>query len=144
MAFWIFKCNPEKYRVADRLADPNPDLTWTVSRYRDQLGPGDTIFIWETGPQRGIRAVLRAESSPVDMPELESEQPYWTERDTEVRCRVLAKIIDRDIDLPHTELRTVPGLENLSVFHGFQQRTNFAVTPSEGAVLLQLAGRRRV
>jgi len=35
MAFWIFKCNPEKYRLAERLADPNPTLTWTVSRYRE-------------------------------------------------------------------------------------------------------------
>jgi hypothetical protein len=27
MAFWIFKCNPDKYRLADRLADPNPKIT---------------------------------------------------------------------------------------------------------------------
>ena len=143
MAFWIFKCNPEKYRVADRLADPNPNLTWTVSRYRDQIGPGDTIFIWETGRDRGIRAVLRAESIPQDMPELESEQPYWAERDTEVQCRVFAAIIDRYVNLSHTYLRSVPGLENLSVFHGFQQGTNFPVTPEEGAILLRLVGEQR-
>ena len=45
MAFWIFKYNPEKYHLAERLADPNPDITWTVSRYRNQIAPGDTIFI---------------------------------------------------------------------------------------------------
>jgi len=142
MAFWIFKCNPEKYRVADRLADPNPDITWIVSRYRDQMGPGDTIFIWETGPDRGIRAVLRADGVPEDMQELESEQPYNTERDNEVRCRVRATITDRDVNLSHSDLRSVPGLENLSVFHGFQQRTNFPVTPEEGAILLELVRRR--
>ena len=50
MAYWIFKCNPEKYRLADRLADPNPTtLTWTVSRHRDEIGPGDTVFPSETG-----------------------------------------------------------------------------------------------
>jgi len=27
MAFWIFKCNPAKYRLAARLADPNPTLS---------------------------------------------------------------------------------------------------------------------
>ena len=76
------------------------------------------------------------------MPEMESEQPYWAERDTEVQCRVLATIIDRDVNLSHTYLRSVPGLENLSVFHGFQQGTNFPVTPEEGAVLLRLVGAR--
>jgi hypothetical protein len=142
MAFWIFKCNPEKYRLADRLADPNPKITWKVSRYRDEIGPGDTVFIWETGRNRGIRAVLRAESVPEDMPELDSEQPYWAKRDTEVLCRVRATIIDRDVNLPHIYLRCVPGLENLSVFHGFQERTNFPVTPEEGAILVRLAAER--
>lgn len=101
------------------------------------------IFVWETGHDRGIRAVLQAESPPQDIPEIESEQPYWTERDTEVRCRVLAKITRRNVDLQHTYLRSVPGLENLSVFHGFQQGTNFPVTPEEGAILLRLIGDRR-
>ncbi len=46
MAFWIFKCNPDKYRLADRLADPNPTLTWTVSRFRHEINAGDTVFLW--------------------------------------------------------------------------------------------------
>ena len=72
------------------------------------------------------------------MAEIDSELPYWTEAENEICCRVRATIIDRDVNLPHTELRTVPGLENLSVFHGFQQGTNFPVTPDEGAILLGL------
>jgi len=140
MAFWIFKYNPEKYRLTDRLADPSPTITWTISRYRDQINSGDTIFIWETGPNRGVRAVLRAEGAPLDMPEIESEQKYWAERDIEVRCRVLATITHRDINLRSTDLQLLPGLMNLSVFHGFQQGTNFPVTPEEGAILQRLVG----
>jgi hypothetical protein len=45
MAFWFFKCNPEQYRLAARLADPNPNTSWMVTRYRDEIGPGDTVFI---------------------------------------------------------------------------------------------------
>src|SRR5579883_1356118 len=134
MAYWIFKYNPEFYR----LADPNPEITWTVSRYRDQIAPGDTIYIWQTGRARGIRAVLRAEATPEDMAEIESELPYWTQGNGGICCRVRATIIERDVNLPHTELRSVPGLENLSVFHGFQQGTNFPVTPDEGTILLGL------
>ena len=77
------------------------------------------------------------------MSELESEQPYWAERDTQVRCRVRATIGDRDVDLPHTAPRSVPGLEDLSVFHGFQQGTNFPVSPTEGPINLELIRRRR-
>jgi hypothetical protein len=145
MAYWIFKYNPEKYRLDDRLADPNPEITWTVSRYRDEIAPGDTIFIWQTGRDRGIRAVLRAEAVPQDMAEIDSELPYWTQGENHICCRVRATIIERDVNLPHTELRTVPGLESLSVFHGFQQTSNFRVRPAEGAIILGLiqGGRTR-
>jgi hypothetical protein len=140
MAFWIFKCNPEKYRLAERLADPNPTLTWTVSRHQEEIGPGDTVFLWETGPNRGIRAVMRVEQAPRLMAELESEQTYWAERDTREQWRMLGSLTHRNVNLSHTDLRGVPGLENLSVFHGFQQHTNFPVTPAEGAILLRLVG----
>jgi len=75
--------------------------------------------------------------------QLKRDPLYWAQRDSEVRCRVLATIIDRDVNLSHTYLRSVPGLENLSVFHGFQQGTNFPVTPEEGVILLSLVGERR-
>jgi hypothetical protein len=113
---------------------------FALTGYRDEIGPGDTMFVWETGRDRGIRAGFRAEGVPQVMREMGSEQPYWAERDTEVQCRVLATIVDRDVNLSHTYLRSVPGLENLSVFHGFQQGTNFPVPPQEGAILLQLVG----
>ena len=74
------------------------------------------------------------------MAELESEQPYSAQRDNDVRCRIRATIVRRDVNLSHTELRSMPGLENLTVFHGFQQGSNFPVTPDEGAILLRLAG----
>ena len=139
--FWIFNCDPEKYRLADRFADPNPDITWRVTKFRNKIRPGDTIFIWETGRDRGVRAVLRAEGVPQDMHELKSEQPYSTERDTEVLCRVRATITHRNVNLPDSHLRSVPGLENLSVFRRIQRGTNFYVPPAEGAILLDLVRR---
>jgi hypothetical protein len=138
MALWIFKCNPEIYRLEDRLADPNPTLTWTVSRHREEIGPGDTVFLWVTGRNRGIRAVMRVDQAPHEMDEMESEQRYWAERDTQKKWRVVATLTHRDVNLPHTVLRETPGLENLSVFQGFQQMTNFPVTPDQGAILLRL------
>ncbi|MCI0456794.1 MAG: EVE domain-containing protein, partial [Gemmataceae bacterium] len=138
MAFWIFKCSPAKYRLSDRLADPNPTVSWRVTRYHHEIGPDDTVFLGETGRNRGIRAVMRLDDSPRERPELETEQPYDIEPDTQTMWRVLGTLTHRDVKLSHATLREVPGLENLSVFHGWQQATNFPVTPEQGVILLRL------
>ncbi len=138
MAYWIFRYNPQNYRLADRLADPNPVTAWRVNRFRTQIGPGDTVFVYETGANRAIRATLRVDSVPRQMPELESELPYCRSQESQVCWRVMATIVHRDVNLSHRDLRSTPGLENLSVFHGFQQATDFPVTPEQGAILERL------
>lgn len=138
MAFWIFKCNPELYRLEDRLADSNPTISWSVSRHREEIGPGDTVFLWVTGSDRGIRAVMRVDHAPRMMAELETEQAYWAGRDTEEKWRVVGTLTHRDVNLSHSDLRETPGLEQLAVFQGFQQMTNFPVTLEQGAILLRL------
>jgi 5-methylcytosine-specific restriction protein A len=138
MAFWIFKFNPEKYRLLDRLSDPIPTISWTVSRFRDEIAPGDTAFLWQTGRHRGIRAVLRVNEAPRDMAELETEQRYWSEPDRTICCRVLGTLTHRALELSAAHLRQELGLEQLSVFHGFQQGTNFPVSPEQGEILLRL------
>src|SRR5262245_62014801 len=140
MSFWIFKCNPTIYHLDERLADPNPTISWIVSRHRDEIRPGDTVFLWVTGPNRGIRAVLRVDQAPREMTELESEQPYWAKPDTQEKWRVIGTLTHRDVNLSHKNLRKVPGLEDLSVFKGYQQMTNFPVTPAQGAILSRLIG----
>lgn len=140
MAFWIFKCNPEKYRLEDRLGDPNPTLTWTVTRHREEMAVGDTVYLWVTGRDRGIRAILRVDTAPQLMRELDSEQGYWHEPDTEECWRVVGTLTNRAVNLRHDVLRETEGLENLSVFHGFQQQTNFPVTAAEGNILLRVVG----
>jgi predicted RNA-binding protein with PUA-like domain len=142
MAFWIFKCDPNRYLLEDRLADQNTKITWTVSRFRDEIGHGDTVFLWVTGNERGIRAVIRVDEAPRLMAELESEQAYLKEHDTEERLRVVGTLTHRDVNLRLDELRKVKGLEQLSVFKGVKQGTNFPVTADQGAILLRLITER--
>jgi hypothetical protein len=140
MAYWIFKCNPERYKLEERLADANPTTTWLVTRYRNEIGPGDIVFLWQTGVDRGIRAVIRVDEAPKDMRELEHERPYWTEPDDGVQCRIVGTLTHRAVNLGHEYLRGIPGLAELSVFRRNvnQQAPNFEVTPEEGAVLMSL------
>src|SRR5437016_4925094 len=119
MAFWIFKCNPSRYRLQDRLADANPTLTWTVSRFSDEILPADIVFLWETGANRGIKAMMRVDQAPRMMAELETEQAYWRERDTTEQLRVVGTLVHRDLCLAHITLREIDGLDDLSVFQGF-------------------------
>ncbi len=137
MATWIFKCDPKLYRLSDRLADPNNPISWLVTKYKNDIQPGDTVFLMETGPKRSILAVMRVDESPQELEELESEQTYWVSRDTERRCRIRGTITKR-VDLPIEELKGVEGLEHLSILEGFQQGTNFKVTEAEAEILLRM------
>jgi len=139
MSYWIFKCNPDEYRIDERLKDPEPKITWRVTRYKDEIKKGDIAFIWRTGDNRGICAIIRIESDPREMEELDSEQKYNFERDIRVRMRIEGRFTNRFGCVSHKELRNIQGLESLSVFSGYQQTTNFRVTDEEGKILLKLA-----
>ena len=144
MNYWIFKCNPEKYCINERLENPEPRTTWRVTRYKTEIQAADIAFIWRTGQHRGICAVMRIDTVPQEMPELDSEKPYCVDLDTGVTCRVAGTFIQRFPCVSHEVLRSVPELENLSIFHGYQQATNFPVTPLEGEVIMNVIQKQTV
>lgn len=142
MRFWIFRIDPKKYNIADRLRDAslNPRTTWNIVQHRDDIHTGDTAFIWENGPQGGIRGFVRIDSEPSDIAEMESELPYYcgdTNTETWGSRRVLATIVNADIHLLPKDVKFA-GLDDLSIFTGFTRATNYAVTPEQGARLLRL------
>lgn len=140
MSYWIFKCDPKRYRLSDRMSDSLAEASWLVTRYKNEIAPGDTAFLMETGPHRCIRAVMRVDEGPQEMAELESEQTYWAERDTEARCRVRGTLTHRT-ELPISELQSVDSLQNLTILNGFQQGTNFRITEEEGRIILSMIER---
>ena len=139
MSYWIFKCNPDEYRIDERLKDAEPTITWRITRYKDEIKKRDIAFIWRTGAKRGLCAIIRIESDPREMQELDSEQKYNFERDIRIRMRIEGKFTNRFDCISHKQLRNTRGLENLSVFSGYRQTTNFRVTDEEGRILLTLA-----
>ena len=137
--YWIFKRYPRTYRVDDRLQDPEASISWLVTRYQDEMRPGDIAFLWRAGPNPGICAVVRIDSAPQDMPELAHEQQYWNHPETQGPYRARGTITHRlEECLPQTALRRVSELKHLSVIHGFQLTTNFHVSPEEGEKLMEL------
>jgi predicted RNA-binding protein with PUA-like domain len=73
MNYWIFKCNPKQYMIDERLEDQEPRTTWQITRYKEKITLGDVAFIWKTGNERGICAVISIDSYPIEIPELEQE-----------------------------------------------------------------------
>ena len=139
MNYWIFKCNPARYDIDRRLLNPEPKTSWTVTRYRHEMMPGDIAFIWRTGPQGGIVASMRLDSPPQEIPEIAPDKSYWAEaRETGTAWRVVGAFTHRLPCLDRERIRTTPGLEGLSVFRGFQQATNFRVSRQEGEILTKL------
>ena len=138
MNYWIFKCNPELYRIANRLNDPNPVITWKVSRYRDEIKAGDVAFIWRTGGERGVVGAILLRSDPHLMKEIPSELPFGIgEPENGKQVMVIGELVARKT-LPAGELRKIPGLKNLSAFRRPYQGTNFPVTCEEGQLLCGL------
>ena len=143
MSYWIFKCRPthgaeEGYRFDARMADPDPKTTWRVTRYADEIRSGDIAFIWKTGIDRGIYAVMAIDGSPQRIKESPNENSYNVPPDHDLKLRVSGRFIKRLTGIPSTTLRNIDGLEQLSVFHGFQQATNFPVSEKEGLIIMSL------
>ena len=143
MSYWIFKCRPsdgsqDGYRFSDRMADPEPNATWRVTRYADKIRTGDVAFIWKTGKSRGIYAVMAIDGDPQPLEESPNENSYNVPPDHELKMRVTGRFIKRLAGITSKALRGIPGLENLSVFHGFKQATNFLVSDEEGRIIMSL------
>ena len=138
MNYWMFRCDPTKYKLDDRLKDANRLTNWRVSQHRNDIHAGDIAFVW-AGTKGGIRAVLRIDSEPREMTEMEHELAYCGD-DLDIRAglRVEATYIDMDVHLLPAKIKEVPGLEHLKVFTGYHQQTNYPVTPEEGKKLLML------
>lgn len=118
------------------MADPEPTTTWRVTKYADEIRAGDLAFIWKTGKERGIYAVMAIDEDPKERAEYAHEHRYNVTTDSAIRMRVCGRYISRFIKILSTDLKQIPELLDLSVFHGSKQGTNFKVTPEEGRVLM--------
>ena len=143
MTDWLFQCNPNYYRLRDRLADPNPALTWRVQRYAKEIAEGDTVFVWSSRPDPGLYAVLRVDAAPEEMVEPQSERRYHTEPShAEPELMVRATITDRFPAIPEFEVAAFPGLEGLPVF-AFRNATNYKLSDDQAEALERLIKARR-
>lgn len=142
--FWMFHANPALYdvRAASRSL---PELTWRVRQHRNEIRVGDTVFLWEAGAQGGIVAVATVLTEPAVMPSDPADEPFrrpgLESDEDEVMVRLsIERVLDPIIEVG--DLRADPSLVSLPVFSS-PQRTNSAVSPAQGTLLLSwIEGKR--
>ena len=141
---WIFQCNPELYNIRGALKGLKSD-TSLVSKYQDEILPGDRIYLWESGKEAGIVGlgeVVDKPSSRMAPPESVQFQ-VDSEKFKGERVRALVRFLERfDSTISRNQILAIPALSNLSILKQ-AQGTNFAVTPAEAEVIEDLLSQRR-
>ena len=136
MAFWAFRCNPKLYDLTARLTDPREEQTWTVRQHAKRIAPGDVAFLWETGPGRGFRGIMRIDSAPAVEPELGEELAFWRDGMAAEELRVRGVLVDRDFTLPYSKMAEDEQFAALAERLKSAMGTNIPLSDEEGELLL--------
>jgi predicted RNA-binding protein with PUA-like domain len=150
MKYWLMKSEPDEVSVDDALAAPHSTVPWTGVRgyqarnfMRDVMQVGDGVLFYHSScAQPGIVGIARVASAPYPDPTQfdpasryhdpasKPDAPRWVLVDVQVLRKT------RTLSLP--ELRSHPGLADLSVLRKGNRLSIMPVEPHHWATLLQL------
>jgi 5-methylcytosine-specific restriction endonuclease McrA len=81
MRTWIFQGNPKIFDIDGYLSASFGLIKWTVSRYQDQIKPGDSVYIWRSQGDEPSLAGVVAEGTVVETPSVQEDDPngrdFW-------------------------------------------------------------------
>ena len=132
--FWIFQGMPERYDLEEKLI-PGEREAWTLTRYHEEVKPGDMVYFWRGGRQSGLYG-WGLVTDPPHQDELTESRPSWWVNVT-YQTRFINPISKEDI----TGCRQADKLAGLLVFRA-PQGTNFKLTTKEAISLNQLISER--
>jgi hypothetical protein len=147
MGTWIFQANPDRFDIDAYLASYPPHFVWLVTRYANEMRPGDRVFFYRTGGEQRTGAGVIAEARIIEAPEPREEDPgalpFWRADDAEaktvvpraqlrlVRTAPSREIIRREWLLEDPLLQELP---NLKMAAG----TNYPIAPVQAERLMAL------
>jgi EVE domain len=68
MNFWLFQANPKYSQILEAIQQLD-GIYWLVTRYNNEITPGDRVLIWIAGKQSGIYAIAEVAAAPQFMDE---------------------------------------------------------------------------
>jgi hypothetical protein len=140
---WIFQCNPDRFDIDGYLATEPSRFVWLVTRYADDLEPGDWVFLYRTGPTAGIIAEAKIIGAPAQQVDAPDAVPFWREdRDDAMKIAMRVplslvrvggnrEVLRRDWLREDPVLRELP---NLKMANG----TNYSIETTHAARLMTL------
>jgi hypothetical protein len=143
---WLFQANPRYYDLAERLvsATANDADEWTVTRYRDEMRPGDPVVFWLAGSQAGIYAIGELTGAPFEHTYAPDEIPEWVTPNSTGPTTVW-RVPFRYTDVLPEPLRKPTFQEHAVLQHMMVLRvpnnTNFKVTTEEWEAIQTLLDR---
>jgi EVE domain len=137
---WIFQSNPEYYRIIEALQLLDK-MTFLVSRYKDEVNVDDIVLVWVSGKHAGIYAQATVTEGVAMRISNGPDAEFWMDAEAaaEPRPRVVLSLNRKFLanPVPRSEVSGTHGLQNMMILRQ-PNGTNFAVSPSEWAVLKPL------
>lgn len=137
MAFWIFQTNERKsFWLTDALAvigQHANKMTADVRQHVHEVHPGDTVYMWTTGPTGGIVAVAKVLTEPSAVEEEQWEFAFHVSPNPpnrvypHVRLEVVT-IFPRPI--ARKVVKATPDLKSMHILR-FARQTNYRLTADE-------------
>ncbi len=135
---WLFQAVPDKWDLVANLRtwSVGEEDTWTASRYRDRMRPGDLVALWSGAQHAGVYALAELTGVP-----FEDEAPHWNRSDDRSRSWRVPLRLSRVLDAPvlRSEFQEHPVLRDVPILN-FAQATNFELTDEHWTALMQLVG----
>ena len=132
---WLFQANPDLWPLAERVAqmEVEEEETFTVSRYKTEIGVGDRLLLWQAGSKAGIYGVGAISGDLFQRGE-DDEHYSSDEGESAIPWRLTGKL---DKPILRQDLIDHPVLKGLSVITA-PQGSNFKVTVEQWAELRKL------
>lgn len=131
MAYWLFQGNPKYYRVLEAIKELEA-IPWLVTRYANDIAPGDGVIIWLSGSQGGIYATAEV----IEPAQLLTEIPdkkYWVDSTRALgKQQAIIRFTNKFVESPllKNQLQEDSVLKNLLVLRA-PNSTNFKVSLEE-------------
>jgi MoxR-like ATPase len=135
---FLFNANPSYYDI-DGAVRSLAEMNWSVKQNRRQIHAGDRVYVWKSGPERGVVAVGTILTDPEMLPEQEGSEFIRDGRKFDGEQLRVRLSIDRVLDPPlaGSEMRPHPVLSQMRIFK-VANNTNYRLSEDEDAALQAL------
>jgi hypothetical protein len=131
MAYWLFQGNPKYYRVLEAIKELEA-IPWLVTRYANNIAPGDGVIIWLSGSQGGIYATAEVIEPAQFLTEI-PDKKYWVDSTRALgKQQAIIRFTNKFLESPllKNQLQEDSVLKNLLVLRA-PNSTNFKVSLEE-------------